>query len=238
MRARTGGGTDQCKWRERNLDRAGAGSFADHKIEFVIFHRRIEDFFHHRIEAVDFVDEQHIARFEIGEDRGKIACARQHRPRSRAEIYAQFSRHNLRQRGFAKTRRAGEQHMIQRLTAPLGGFDEDGEIFTGLRLADELRQCLGSQARFEHVFFDALGRDETFGLRGSRFRHHQSLLRHMAQAFADEHFHRSLSQFARHTPHRFARLRRRIATTDKCRDRVGLRAARSANADRFTGVTA
>ena len=47
--------------------------FADHQIEFEILHRGIENFLHRRIEAMDFVDEQHVARLEIGENGGQIA---------------------------------------------------------------------------------------------------------------------------------------------------------------------
>ena len=91
-----------------------ARSLADDEIELEILHRGIEDFLDRRIEAMDLVDEENIARFEIGEDRGKIARLRQHRARGRAEIHAEFARHDLRQRRLAETRRAGEQHMVER----------------------------------------------------------------------------------------------------------------------------
>ena len=131
-------------------------AFADDEIEFEILHRRIEDFLHRRIEAVDLVDEEHVARFEIGEDGGEIAGLGQHRPRGRAEIDAQLARHDLRQRGLAEAGRAGKQHMVERLFARPRRLDEDREIFARLLLADEFGQHLGPQRGFERVLLGAL----------------------------------------------------------------------------------
>ena len=44
-----------------------------------ILQRRIEHLLHHRVQPVDLVDEQHVARLEIGQDRGEIARLGQHR---------------------------------------------------------------------------------------------------------------------------------------------------------------
>jgi hypothetical protein len=74
---------------------------------------------------MDFVDEQHIAFFEIGQQRREIAGLRDHRAGRRAEADAQFARHDLRQRGLAEAGRADEQHMIERLAALARGIDED-----------------------------------------------------------------------------------------------------------------
>ena len=145
--AGAGGGADQREGRQLDLHRARRRPLADHQIEFVILHRGIEDFLHRRIEAMDFVDEQNVARFQIGEDGGEIARLGQHRAGGGAEIDAQLARHDLRQGGLAQARRAGEQHMVQRLAARLGGLDEDGKIFARLLLADEIGQPLGAQRR-------------------------------------------------------------------------------------------
>ena len=46
---------------------------ADNEIELEILHRRIQHFLDRRAEAMDFVDEQDVALFEIGQQRGEIA---------------------------------------------------------------------------------------------------------------------------------------------------------------------
>ena len=66
---------------------------------------------------MDLVDEQHVALFEIGQQRRKVARLGDHRARGGAEADAQLARDDLRQRGLAEPRRADEQHMIERLAA-------------------------------------------------------------------------------------------------------------------------
>ena len=56
-------------------DRLCAGTLADHEIELKVFHRRIEHLLDRPREAVDLVDEQHVAVLEVRQDRGEIACA-------------------------------------------------------------------------------------------------------------------------------------------------------------------
>ena len=106
---------DQREFLQIELDRARRRSLADDEIELKILHRRVEHFLDRGIEPVDFVDEQHVALFEIGEERGKIAGLGDHRPRRGAEIDAELARHDLRQRRLAEPRRADEQHVIERL---------------------------------------------------------------------------------------------------------------------------
>ena len=50
-----------------------AGPGADDEIELEILHGRIENFLDRRVEAMDLVDEQHVARLEIGQLRGEVA---------------------------------------------------------------------------------------------------------------------------------------------------------------------
>jgi hypothetical protein len=42
------------------------------------------------------------------------------------------------ERGLAETGRAVEEQVVERLAAPLGGIDGDGEVVLQLLLADEL----------------------------------------------------------------------------------------------------
>ena len=86
--------------------RARRRPLADDEVELEVLHRRIEDFLDRRIEPVDLVDEQHVAVFEIGEERGEIAGLGDHRARGRAEIDAELARHDLRERGLAEARAA------------------------------------------------------------------------------------------------------------------------------------
>ena len=66
---------------EVDLHRARRRPFADDEVELEILHRRIEDFLDRRIEPMDLVDEQHVALFEIGQQRREIAGLGDHRAR-------------------------------------------------------------------------------------------------------------------------------------------------------------
>ncbi len=95
------GGADQRERRKVDLHRARRRSLADDEVELEVLHRRVEDFLDRRIEPVDLVDEQHVARFEVGQQRGEIAGLGDYRPGGGTEVDAQFARHDLRQRGLA-----------------------------------------------------------------------------------------------------------------------------------------
>ena len=163
--ARARGGADQRELREIDLDRARRRSFADDEVELEILHGGIEDFLDRRIEPVDLVDEQHVALFEIGEQRREIAGLGDHRAGRGAEIDAEFARHDLRQRGLAEPGRADEQHMVERLVARARGLDEDAQIGARLLLADELAEPLRPQRGLRDVLVAALGRHQAAGRR-------------------------------------------------------------------------
>ena len=64
------------------------GPFADHDVELEVLHRGIKNLLDHAREAMDLVDEQHVALFEVRDDRRKIAGALDRRPRGRAHVDA------------------------------------------------------------------------------------------------------------------------------------------------------
>ena len=156
-------GADQGELRQFDLDRARRGSLADDEVELEILHRGIEHLLDRGTEPMDFVDEEHVTLFEIGEKCGEIAGFRNHGTRGGAEADAELARHDLRQRGFAEARRADEQHVIQRLAALARGFDEYGQIGARLRLANELRQQLRAQRGVAGILVAALRRDDARG---------------------------------------------------------------------------
>ena len=113
--AGAGGRADQRERRQVELDRARRRPLADHDVDLEVLERRIEDLLDHRREAVDLVDEEHVVGLEVGEHRGEVARALEHRPRSLAQVHAHLARDDVRERGLAEPRRAEEQHVIERL---------------------------------------------------------------------------------------------------------------------------
>jgi hypothetical protein len=102
------GGADQGEGRQVDPHRARRRTLADDEVEAEVLHRRVERFLDGGLKAVDLVDEQHVARLQIGQDRGEVAGAHQQRAGGGAEANPQFARHDLRERGLAEARRAVE----------------------------------------------------------------------------------------------------------------------------------
>ena len=102
--------------RSMRTERA-AGALADNEVELEVLHRGIEDLFDRRIEPVDLVDEEDVALLEVGEQRGEVAGLRDDRPGGRAEADAELLGHDLGERRLAQSRRAGEQHVVERIAA-------------------------------------------------------------------------------------------------------------------------
>jgi len=101
---------------------------------------------------MDFIDEQHVVGFQIGQDRRQVARTLQHRAGSLAQIDAHLARDNVRQRGFAQTRRAEQQRVIKRFAALPGGGDEDFQLAADLFLAHVFVQLLGAQCALHRLF--------------------------------------------------------------------------------------
>jgi hypothetical protein len=85
QQAGAGGGAHQGEGRQVELDGARRRALADHDVELVILHGRVEDLLHHRAEAVDLVDEEDIPRLQVGEQGGQVAGLLQHRARGLAQ---------------------------------------------------------------------------------------------------------------------------------------------------------
>ena len=65
--------------RQVEFDGTRRRSLTDHDVELIILHRRIQHLFHDRCEAMDFIDEQHVLRLQVGQECGEIAGTLEHR---------------------------------------------------------------------------------------------------------------------------------------------------------------
>ena len=108
---------------------------------------------------MDLVDEEDVARLQIGQQRGEIAGALDDRPGGRAEADAQLARDDLRQRRLAEAGRAVEQHVIERLAALARRRDEDAEIVAELALPDELVERQRTERRLRQILLGARALD-------------------------------------------------------------------------------
>ena len=100
-----------------SLMRARAGPFADHDVELIVLHRRVQHFLHDGAQAMDLVDEQHVARLQVGQQRREIARPLEHRARGLTQVHAQLGGDDVGERGLAEARRAEDQHVVERFAA-------------------------------------------------------------------------------------------------------------------------
>ncbi|MNE08586.1 hypothetical protein D3C80_1012390 [compost metagenome] len=89
---------------------------------------------------MDLVDEQHIARLEVGQQRRQIAGALQHRAGGALDRHAHFLGDDVGQGGLAEARRAEDQRVVQRFRPTSGRLDEQLHLFAHAGLADVLGQ--------------------------------------------------------------------------------------------------
>jgi flagellar biosynthesis protein FlhA len=82
---------------------------------------------------------------------GVITRTLQNRARRRAKPNAQFTRHNLRERGLPKARRAMKQNMIHRLSPRPRGTDENAQILPQATLPGEVIQRLRAERHLSAI---------------------------------------------------------------------------------------
>ena len=101
---------------------------------------------------MNLVDEQHVARLQIGEQCREIAGPLEHRARGLAQVDAELGGDDVRQRRLAETRRPEDQHVIERLAARARRADEDLQLRLDRRLADVLREAARADGPLDGLF--------------------------------------------------------------------------------------
>ena len=154
--ARARGGAHQREGRQIQTDAAHRRAvLADHDIDAVILHRRIQHLLHLTGEPVDLVDEQHIPCFQRRQHSGQIAAFFDGWAARRLELAAHLIGQDIGKRRLSQPRRAIKQHMVERLVARPRRVDEDAQVFLELLLPDVFAQRRGTKRdlTFIHRFF-------------------------------------------------------------------------------------
>src|SRR5215207_24230 len=120
------------------LRRASCRPLAEDDVHREVLHRRIEDLFDLPVQAVDLINEQEVAFFQRGHDRRHVSGTLQGWPARRPEPNPHLLGEDTAQRRLAKSRRAVEQYVVQRLIALLGSLYEDPEVLLERLLSNEL----------------------------------------------------------------------------------------------------
>ena len=103
-----------------------------------VLHRHVEQFLGRAGDAVDLVDEQHLALGEAGEQRGEVAGPLDGRAAGDPDRRAQLGRDDHGQAGLAQAGRPGQQDVVGRPVAPQRALEDELELLAHLGLADEL----------------------------------------------------------------------------------------------------
>jgi len=142
---------------------AGGRALADDDVQLVVFQRGVELFFQHRLHSVDFVEEEHLALAQVGEDGGQVALDLQAPAGGLLEADVEFIGDNGGQGSFAQAGGAREKDVIEGLAAGFGGLQGDCKLFFCFGLADELAQPAGAQFELKALLFvGARGADQPF----------------------------------------------------------------------------
>ena len=157
--AGAGGGADEGEGSQVDADAAGGGALADDEVELEVLHGGVEDFLDGGLEAVDLIDEQHVAGLQVGQDGGEVSGALDDGARGGAEADAELAGDDLGEGGLAEAGGAVEEDVVESLATGAGGLDEDAEVFAGGALADELVEGLGAEGGLGGVFLGTAGGD-------------------------------------------------------------------------------
>ena len=147
--AAAGGCTNEGEGVEVYLNAACRWTAVDHDVDAVVLHGGIEVFLHDGREAVDLVDEQHIARLQRGEDAGQVARLVENGAAGHLEAYAQLVGDDVGQGGLAQARRAVEERVVERFAAVGRGLGEDLEVLHHLGLTGKVGKTQGAKGVLE-----------------------------------------------------------------------------------------
>jgi len=107
---------------------------------------------------VHLVDEQDVARAQVGEDGRQVARPLDRRAGRHLEPYAHLVAEGMSERRFAESGRAVEQHVVQRLLAGARRVDQDPEVLPQAILAQHFVERARPQRRvYDHFFRPPLG---------------------------------------------------------------------------------
>ena len=134
-------------------DAARARPLADHDIQRVILHRRVEHLLHRMRQPVYLVDEEHVAAGEVGQDARQIARALDRRSAGDADVRAHLAGNDARERRLAQAGRAIEQHVVERIPSLARRLNVDVQAVLDGLLADVFAQRFGAQAALLLVLF-------------------------------------------------------------------------------------
>jgi len=102
----------------------------------MVFHGRIEDFFHGFVETMNFINEQYVPVLHVGEDGTEITNAFNGRTRCRLDVDVHLARNDRGKGGFSQAWRTIEENVFQGLLALLCRIQENAQLLLDFFLSN------------------------------------------------------------------------------------------------------
>src|SRR5579862_2643903 len=139
---------DERERRQVDRQRARRRSLPHHDVEPEVLERGIEDLLRGAAQSMDLVDEKDVVRLDGREDRCDVLPL-ERRPGYRADADSELLANDVGEARLAKTRRADEEDMVERLASPLRRVERDRELLLDARLTDEFVEPARTEAPLE-----------------------------------------------------------------------------------------
>ena len=118
-------------------------------VEFEVLHRRVQIFLDGFLQAMDFVNEQHVAFLEVRQQAGEVAGFLDGRAAGAFEVRAHGLGEDVSERGFTQAGRTAEQDVVERFAPLFRRLHGDSEALLDLELAGEFGKERGAQRHFQ-----------------------------------------------------------------------------------------
>lgn len=128
-------------------DAAGVHALLDLDFDFEVFHGGVDVLFDGDGDAMNFIDEEHVAGLKLGEQADEVAGLGEGGPGGDGELGAHFIGDDVGEGGFAQAWWAVEQGVFHGVAALSCGGEGDAELSDDVRLADVVIELDGSQRR-------------------------------------------------------------------------------------------
>ena len=106
---------------QRHVDRPGERAAVHRDVDPELLHRRVNELLDHGPQAVDLVDEEHVALLQVRQDAHQVGRPREGRAAGGLDARAHLGRHHVGHRGLAQAGRPVKEDVLERFAAALGG---------------------------------------------------------------------------------------------------------------------
>ena len=159
-------GPDDREGPQGQAERARRGPLADHHVEGVVLHRRVEDLLDRPVEAVDLVDEEDVALVERGQDGGQVPGPLDRGAGRVADVDPELAGDDGGERRLAEAGRAVQEDVVRGLPPLARRRQQHREAGLHLALAEVLVQAARPERALDGDLrlVDEVGREESGGV--------------------------------------------------------------------------